>query len=347
MEQTNNRKVTAGRVAEEAGVSLATVDRVLNNRAGVRHETRQRVMEAARKLDFRRNVHAANLARQRSYRFLFLLPARASGFALGLEGAVSRTPDAFPDDDLHIAIEHVDMDRPSDLYAALENVDPTAWDGLAVKATDAPGIREVIDRLAAEDLPVVTLVTDAPGSKRHHYVGIDNVSAGRVAGSLMGRFLDRAPGKVGMIAGSLLMRDHVERRIGFEQVMASEYPHLTVLPVEESGDLPEATEAITRRLLRDSDDLVGIYSISAGNRGILNAVSGLPPDERPTLIVHELSPAVRRALIDGGVAAVINQSPEHEARSAVRILKALSDDQPLIESRERIRIDVYLRDNLP
>ena len=50
--------------------------------------------------------------------------------------------------------------------------------------------RSTISPLAA--FAVVTLVSDAPSSRRLHYVGIDNPAAGRTAATLMGRFLSRA-----------------------------------------------------------------------------------------------------------------------------------------------------------
>ena len=61
-------------LAKAAGVSLATVDRVLNDRTGVRDDTVRRVTEAIEANGIIRNQSAANLARSRSYRFLFLLP---------------------------------------------------------------------------------------------------------------------------------------------------------------------------------------------------------------------------------------------------------------------------------
>ncbi len=347
MSDLHLRKVTASHVAKAAGVSLATVDRVLNNRAGVRHETRERVMTAARQLDFKRNVHAANLAKQRRYRLLFILPSRASGFAQNLERAVRGAPAAFAHDDINVVVQHVDMSDAAALAKEIEAIDPDAWDGVAVKASDAPGIREAIDEKVEAGLPVVTLVTDASNSKRQHFVGIDNIAAGRVAGSLMGRFLPRKPAKVGIIIGSLQMRDHVERRIGFEQVVMAEHPHLSVLPVAESDDVREVTERITRDMLEANTSLAGIYSASAGNVGILRALEKIDPARRPVLIVHELAPPVRKALIQGQIDAVINQNPEHEARSAVRVLKALSDGHPIVESQEKIRTDIFLRDNLP
>ena len=52
----------------------------------------------------------------------------------------------------------------------------------------------------------------------------------------MGRYLRGRKGKVGLIAGSLSLRDHIERQFGFEQVMAHDYPNLTLLPVREGRD---------------------------------------------------------------------------------------------------------------
>ena len=68
-------RVTAQDVAKAAGVSMATVDRVLNKRKGVRETTIQRVVDAMDRLNFVRDQTAANLARGRSYTFTFIVPA--------------------------------------------------------------------------------------------------------------------------------------------------------------------------------------------------------------------------------------------------------------------------------
>ena len=84
---------------------------------------------------------------------------------------------------------------------------------------------------AAQGVAVVTLVSDVPGSERAHFVGIDNSAAGRTAATLMGRYLRGRKGSVGVIAGSLSLRDHAERHFGFMQVMQQEYAALRLLPV--------------------------------------------------------------------------------------------------------------------
>lgn len=348
MMSKNELKIaTTNDVARMAGVSLATVDRVLNGRSGVRHETRERVKDAIERLDFRPDVRAANLARRRTYRFLFILPNRHSGFAEHLEQAVNAAPAAFGAERIVITIKKADMIDHGALLATLREIEPSKWDGIAVKATDAPGIREALDDLVDHGLPVVTLVSDVPSSKRHQYIGIDNTAAGRVAGSLMGRFLHRLEGSVGLIAGSLMIRDHVERWVGFEQVIKADFPQLRVLPVAESSDDCDRAGQIVERMVVEHKDLIGIYSISAGNNGILSALEKLKREPRLTLIVHELSPPIRRAVLDGAIDAVIHQDVEMEVHRALQTLIALCKEEAGGGGHNRVGIGIFLRDNLP
>ena len=79
-----------------------------------------------------------------------------------------------------------DVFSPDALAQTLESL-AGRFDGVAVVALDHQGVRAAIDDLVAGGMFVVTLVSDVPGSRRHHYVGIDNVAAGRTAASLIGR----------------------------------------------------------------------------------------------------------------------------------------------------------------
>eukprot|EP01036_Dinobryon_divergens_P051696 gene51696-69183_t len=60
-------RLTLEDVAREAGVSLATVDRVVNARPGVRDDTVERVQTAMVQLGYRPNMLAARLARSQVF----------------------------------------------------------------------------------------------------------------------------------------------------------------------------------------------------------------------------------------------------------------------------------------
>lgn len=334
-------------IAAAAGVSLATVDRVLNQRPGVRLVTREKVEAAIRQIGYIRDVAAANLAKGRVYPLVFIVPTGDNSFMHGLRFEVHQAT-------LRAGIERTDIriievppfDVPA-LAAALDGLQGHDIAGVALVATDAPEVSAAVDRLVSERIPVVTLVSDLTDSMRHHYAGIDNIAAGRTAARLLGRFLGGRQGDLTILVGSMLVRDHRERLQGFSAVMAEEFPKLRLLPVLEGRDDPELAQSLVSEALAESADIIGVYSLGAGNRGLIAAVKAVRPTRELTVVVHELTQHTRAALQDGTIDAVLNQDAGHEVRSAVRVMKATADGQAVIADQERIRLDIFLKDNLP
>ena len=339
-------RMTLEDVARTAGVSLATVDRVLNRRPGVHALTAERVQQAIERLNYRPDRFAARLARGREHRLQFILPTGTNAFMRALEERVRTTADYVAAERVQIGVSHVDVFDGDILASALDRLHGEV-DGVAVVALDHPSVREAIDDLTNSGVTIVTLVSDAPRSRRAHYVGIDNSAAGRTAGSLLGRFLAGRPGKVGLIAGSIALRDHIERQIGFEQVVSRDFPALRLLPIREGRDDDDRVEELAAGLLDEHPDLVGIYNVGAGNGGVVAALEASGRGRDVVFIAHELTAFSRRHLIRGTIDAVINQDAGHEARSAARLLIAEREGMPIDAGQERIRIDIFIRDNVP
>jgi LacI family transcriptional regulator len=179
-------KPTVHDIAEEAGVSLATVDRVLNERPGVRSLTAQRVHKAIDKLGYVRDVHAANLARGRHYRFAFVLPEGQSQFLRALRDAIVEAGAGLRLDRAELQTIEVPLNDSVAMIRSLEKLQGEQIDGLAIMANETPVVRDMIAHMKESGIAVVTLVSDQPNAERDHFVGIDNVAAGRTAGVLMG-----------------------------------------------------------------------------------------------------------------------------------------------------------------
>jgi LacI family transcriptional regulator len=335
-------------IAEAAGVSLATVDRVLNRRPGVRAETRARVEAAIGRIGFVRDMAAANLAKGRVYPLAFIIPNGDNSFMIGLRNEVSAAIRRAPLERTDIRLIDVPAFDAAALAHALDSLLAGPPVGVAVVAVDAPAVHAAIGRLREQATAVVTLVSDLPGSGRDHFAGVDNIAAGRTAGSLMGRFLDAGPASVAVIAGSMLLGDHRDRLAGFAERLGEINPELEILRVMESQDDPMKVHDLLARRLQQTPGIAGIYNLGAGNRGLIRALrERQAARERPVVIAHELTPFTRAALADGLIDAILNQDPGHEVRSAIRVLKAKADGLAVIDSQERIRIDIFLKDNLP
>jgi LacI family transcriptional regulator len=247
---------------------------------------------------------------------------------------------------LSVELINTDVFDPSVLAASLETLSGD-YDGVAVVALDHPGVRAAINDLVDTGTKVVTLVSDVPSSRRHHYVGIDNIAAGRTAGALVGRLVGEKPGKVAIIAGSQGLRDHAERIFGFNQVMASEFSHLDILPLLEGRDEDDRSEQLISRLLGKHPDIISLYNVGAGTQGVAKALTEAGREKQIVFIAHDLTAMTRRLLLQGTLDVAISQNPGHEARAAVRVLLSLARNEPILSEQENIRIDILMRDNLP
>ena len=337
-------------IAREAGVSLATVDRVLHNRPGVRPDTVRRVKAAIERHSFQPHVAAAELARGRARRFAFVMPSGPNPFMQQIEAYLGEMSAWLAARRLDVETVTTDVFDPSVLAASLEALSGD-YEGVAVVALDHPSVRAAINDLVDAGTKVVTLVSDVPSSRRHHYVGIDNIAAGRTAGALVGRLVGQRSGKVAIVAGSQGLRDHAERIFGFNQVMASEFPGLNVLPVLEGRDEDARSEQLLGRLLGRHADIVGLYNVGAGTQGVANALNDKALSDagrdKVVFVGHDVTVLTRRLLLQGVMDAAISQNPGHEARAAVRVLLALARGEPILSEQEKIRIDIVMRDNLP
>ena len=330
-------------VSRAARVSLATVDRVLNQRGGVAEKSVRKVLRAVEETGYVRDLSAANLSRGREYRFKFILPDSTTGFVTLLRAALSAEHARLTGDKIRIDIVTTSAFEASAQVAALRACTARNCDGVAIIASEAPEVQSEIARLTADRVPVLTLVSDLPRSSRNAYIGPDNVVAGRTAASFMGRFVGDRPGKILMIAGSLSARDHMERVMGFRMVMGERFPELTLLPAVQGFDNADTVEALTREAMEQMG-LVGVYAVGAGNRGVVRALEGHAP--RPVVIVHELTSTTRASLLSSKIDLVIDQNPVAEVQAAITLMRDLSDQRPINAKSGEIPLSIFVRENV-
>jgi len=333
-------------IAREAGVSLATVDRVLNARPGVAPRKVAAVRDAVARLGWIRDVAAANLARKRDTRVAVVLPGGGGEFVETLAQAFEAAARLAAATRTRVEILRVPPEDPHALAATLSGL---AGDvsGVALLAAETPLARDAIRALKGRGIPVVTVASDLPSTERARFVGIDGYAAGRTAGVLMGRFLGERPAQVAVLAPSMLLRDSVERRRGFDAALLEGFPQVEPMQTLETHGQPETLGRVLRELLGHARTLRGIYLLGGGLRALDAALDGLALPERPVVIAHELTSHARAALLAGRLDAVVAQNPGHLARSALRLIRAQADGGPVDEEQERLRIEIVLRENLP
>lgn len=338
---------TVNDIAREAGVSLATVDRVLNERPGVRAKTILAVQDAITRIGYVRDVAAANLARQRDYRIAFVLPDTDSQFTGTLLAALAEADRLSVSARTDLMLRRFPAEDPHALAGLLSTLPAEGVVGVALMAPETPILRDAIRGLRQQGIAVVALVSDLPNTERDHFVGIDNRAAGRTAAVLMGRFLGPRPSRVMVLSDSMLLRESIERRLGFDEVMLDRFPQVEVLPSMET----HGQAAVLRRVLGDALSRGatpgGVYILGSGQRALTTVLGEAGLNGAAVVIGHELTPHARAALQAATMDAVITQNVGHVVRSALRVLRAKADRVPIVLSQEQIRIEIVIRENLP
>jgi LacI family transcriptional regulator len=325
-------------IARDSGVSTATVDRVLNNRAGVSSRTRAIVMETAARLGYFGQAEPA----VETIRLDFILPEGTNTFIANLKAQLERQCAA--QEGVEFRIHAVEGFNPASLAQKLAEL-RTVSQGIGLVPLDHPAVREEMRGLADAGIKVVTLASDILHVARTGYVGIDNRAAGRLGGYLLGRFLPAKPGKIALFAGSLSYRGHEEREMGFRHIISEEFAHLEIVQMREIRDDRQRAYDETLALLDRHPDLSGIYNIGGGSSGIGRALEDRSRSRSVVFIGHELTENSKPLLLSGTLDAVIDQNPRVEAREAVGLLaasirgKAFDDHPP--------RLQVIFRENIP
>ncbi len=333
-------------IAREAGVSLATVDRVLNARPRVREQSVKLVQDAVEKLGYVRDVSAANLAKRREYRFAFVIPDNKSQFVATISNALNDVRKTPSPDRIRVETVLVPVDDPNATARILLGLIADKFHGVSIMCPESPQVRDAVTRLKQAGLAVLAMISDLPSSARDHFVGVDNVAAGRTAGALMGRFLGQKSGKVLVISGSLASRDSIERRFGFDGILSERFPTLDVLPTIESHHDGHRLISNVRHVMSTHKNIIGIYALGGGNAATLDVLRATDAIRNTTIIMHELTPVTRAALEADEVDVVIMQNVGHIVRSCIRVLRAHIDKTEIVEQQETIRIEIVMHENL-
>ncbi|WP_210527857.1 LacI family DNA-binding transcriptional regulator [Rubellimicrobium arenae] len=299
------RRPTIQDVAKAAGVSQATVDRVLNGREQVREDTAQKVYEAARRIGY----HAAPLIAQRLQTDLPVLrmgvvlhkerQAFYQNFAAEIEAAARRATGLR----VKAVVEFAASQAPSD-FANLMLGMKGRVDAVAASAVTHPSVTDAVTALKAEGVPTFALLNDFAQGIRQNYLGLNNLKVGRIAASVIGMAAHR-PGKVAVFVGGYRWHGHELREAGFRGWFREYAPQFQILDTLVNLETRQLTYEAMLDLLDRHPELRGVYVAGGGMEGAIAAMREARKPGDVCLVVNEVTPESRAALVDGYLTMVI------------------------------------------
>jgi LacI family transcriptional regulator len=303
-------------IAFQAGLSTATVDRVINDRSGVRRQTRARVEAAIAELSQQESA-AALTGRTYVFDIIMETPDR---FSTAARAAFESEAVAFLPAVLRSRFHFAEQMREHDLLALVARIRRRGSHGVVLKAADTPAITQAVADLHEAKIPVITLVTDLPHSQRIAYAGADNHAAGETAGYLIGTRLQS--GTVLAVLSSSRFYGEEERLTGLRGLLKTRWPHLKIIDIGEGFGKEEATGRQVRAALASDRTINAVYSIGGGNRAIIEAFADLFRSIS-CFVAHDLDQDNLDLLKQGKLDYVLHHNLNNDAASVFRaFLKA-------------------------
>ncbi|MGO4915048.1 LacI family DNA-binding transcriptional regulator [Pseudogemmobacter sp. W21_MBD1_M6] len=334
-------------IAKEAGVSVATVDRVLNGRLKVREETARRVSDAAHRIGY----HATNLIEQRlrgdlpEMRFGFVLQKEKQAFyrnfAAEIEHAVRNAPNIRG----RAVIEFSTSQSPTDVAEILLSMKGRV-DAVAATAVNHHLTSEAVRDLKASGIPTFALLSDFAQGERINYIGLNNLKVGRVAAWMLATAA-RKPGKIAIFVGGHRWHGHEMREAGFRSYFRESMPQFQLLDTLVNLETRLLTYEATLDLLSRHPDLVGIYLAGGGMEGAFSALREVRQPGQVALVVNELTPESRTALFDRYVTMVGSTPLPLLCRDLVRLMtEAKLGEGSLVPSQHFLEPHISLPESI-
>ena len=339
----NGRAVGIKDIAKALGISIGTVDRALHSRGGINAITKDRVLKMAQNLGYKPNLAARYLKAPRQIRVSVNLPARIGSFFDAVRSGIRDAASPF-----HAGVELQFRTHPA-LGEGEEELFREALEDGSKGIIIAPGrpaqLKVWIRRAAQRRIPVVCVVTDAPGTERLTAVSAHPFISGAIVGELLERMV-RDSGTVGVFTGDLSTIDHSEKVRGFKHSLGSLNGSLSVSGVIETHDDETTAYNQARKLVARDRSLKAIYVSTANSITVIRALEELDPERRIALVTTDLFPQLVPFLKSGRILATIYQRPEAQGRMSFEALYHFLVEGKCPPHRIELNPHIVMRSNL-
>lgn len=348
-----SRKVTIKMLAERAGVSRGTVDRVLNQRPHVKPEIYDKVVLAMKELNYvpprREQAIALGLPSEtmQPCSLGVLLRNESGYFKSEVMRGIEEARKQLSDFQVEILVEECKTNLPEEVNEKLRSLAARGVSGIAVSVIDQEEIVRTVNQLCSDGICVVTFNTDLSDCKRLCFIGQDLVRSGRIAGELMSKCL--SPNDHILVAiGNPEFQAHRMRLQGFQERMTEKgFRPENMDIIETYNDYSLTYQKVLSYLQKHTDDLKGIYMANHSVTGCVQAVREAGRSGTLHIISHDLTDSTRRLLEMGELDFAISQDIFRQIYRSLEILQQCVQ-KDIIPSDDIVypSINIYCSENL-
>ncbi len=198
--------------------------------------------------------------------------------------------------------------------------------GILLAVTDASVLKDSIDKAVAAGIPVITVDSDAPASKRLFFIGTNNYQAGFTGGQ---RLAQELKGKGNVVVFTMPDQPNLQDRLrGYKEAL-SKTPDVKITRIVDiQGDPRIAFDTTTQIIGKERDKVDAFVCLEAQSgkevAGVLNSYHVT----NKVVIAMDTDPETLDLIKKGEIAATIGQKPYTMAFVGMQMLDNLYHHKP-------------------
>jgi len=337
---------TIKEIAALAGVSRGTVDRVLNKRGGVHPETKARIIEIAKALDYRPNKAGIVLSAQRkNLKLGVVMFGTNNPFFDDVKNGLKDIEEELSCYNCDIFIKTTPTFNEKDQIDAIDDLVEMGINALAIAPENQEGVVKKIDELAQRNIPTITFNSDLPTSKRLAYVGSNYRQSGKTVAGLMNLFNHSSQLNIGVIGGVQSVLCHTERIEGFKEVL-SLHPNMNIVDIVWSNDDDVTCYKVVDTLLEQHPEVNALYFTAGAISGGCRALVERKRDQEMLIIAHDKVPTTIELVKSGIIQATVCQQPYLQGVKPLQLLFNYLTTNEKPAEINYTDIEIYIKENI-
>ena len=278
-------KIRIKDIAERAGVSVGTVDRVLHKRPNVSKSALEKVEKALAEMDYKPNMYASALAYNKSYQFFCILPKHESeAYWDEVEEGTMAACERFRDFRVSVKLLYYNRFATDTFEKVMDECLKEEPDGIIMVPTKIDVMRKYCDLIHQWQIPFVLLDSYMPDLKPLTFFGQDSFSSGYFAARML---MMLAPHETEIMLmkqmrnGNVASKQQENRETGFRHYMHDHFPQMQIhtLDLPLNGTRNEFVKMLEKYFAEHSDThhcitmtskahIVGDYLLKSNRRDI-------------------------------------------------------------------------------
>lgn len=310
--------ITQKIIAEQAGVSRGTVDRVLNNRGQVNDETRKKILELAKLMNYKPNRAGKALAiQQKNLKIGCIIIQADNPFYKDINYGMQIKADEYKSYGIDVIIRNVVFKAENQLHEIDELIKMNI-NGLVIQPINEPSLSKKLNEITSMGIPVVTINTDLSGLDHFCYVGNDFYTCGKMAANLMELFTG-GKCQIGIVTGFKNAKSHADRIQGFYDYIKN-IPDMKVVSFVENEDDEIDSYNVTKDMLESHPEINALFIVAGGVYGACKALKTIPNYHRIKTVCFDDFPKTKELVKDGTIFATVCQQPIRQGELALEVL---------------------------